>query len=81
MTDDEIRKLAREVVTETLDRLGLDPNNPDTVTDVHDLKGLLGAWRSAKRTIGQTITRMITVAILGALAVGAAMQIRGGGGE
>ena len=79
MTDDEIRKLAREVVTETLDRLGLDPNNPDTVTDVHDLKGLLGAWRSAKRTIGQTITRMITVAILGALAVGAAMQIRGGG--
>ena len=79
MTDDEIKKLAREVVTETLDRLGLDPNNPDTVTDVHDLKGLLGAWRSAKRTIGQTITRMITVAILGALAVGAAMQIRGGG--
>ena len=81
MTDDEIKKLAREVVTETLDRLGLDPNNPDTVTDVHDLKGLLGAWRSAKRTVGQTVTRVITVAILGALAVGAAMQIRGGGGE
>lgn len=81
MTDDEIKKLAREVVTETLDRLGLDPNNPDTVTDVHDLKGLLGAWRSAKRTVGQTIARVITVAILGALAVGAAMQIRGGGGE
>jgi hypothetical protein len=48
---------------------------------VHDLKGLLGAWRSAKRTVGQTIARVITVAILGALAVGAAMQIRGGGGE
>ena len=81
MTDDEIKKLAREVVTETLDRLGLDPNNPDTVTDVHDLKGLLGAWRSAKRTVGQTITRALTIALLGALALGAAMQIRGGSGE
>ena len=79
MTDDEIKKLAREVVTETLDRLGLDPNNPDTVTDVHDLKGLLGAWRLAKRTVGQTVTRALTIALLGALALGAAMQIRGGG--
>lgn len=81
MTDDEIRKLAREVVSETLNRLGLDPDHPDTVTDIHDLKGLLGAWRGAKRTVGQTITRVLTVALLGALAVGAAMQIRGGGGE
>ncbi len=81
MTDDEIKKLAREVVTETLNRLGLDPNDPDTVADVHDLKGLLGAWRSAKRTVGTTITRVVTLAILGALALGAAMQIRGGGGE
>jgi len=81
VTDDEIKKLAREVVGETLHRLGLDPEDPDTVADIHDLKGLLGAWRGAKRTIGQTVTRVITVAVLGALALGAAMQIRGGGGE
>jgi hypothetical protein len=81
VTDDEIKKLARETVAETLRSLGLDPSSPDTVADIHDLKGLLGAWRGAKRTIGQTVTRVITVAILGALALGAAMQIRGGGSE
>lgn len=80
MTDDEIKKLARETVTETLNRLGLDPDDPETVTDLHELKGLLGAWRSTKRTVGQTITRMVTAALLGALALGAVMQIRGGGG-
>lgn len=78
MTDDEIKKLAREVVSETLDRLGLDPEDPNTVADIHDLKGLLSAWRGAKRTVGQTVARVITVALLGALALGAAMQFRGG---
>lgn len=81
MTDDEIKKLAREVVNETLSRIGLDANDPDTVSDVADLKALLGAWRSTKRTVGQTITRVVTLAVLGALAFGAAMQIRGGGGD
>ena len=81
MTDDEIKKLAREVVNETLSRIGLDANDPDTVSDVADLKALLGAWRSTKRTVGTTITRVVTLAVLGALAFGAAMQIRGGGGD
>jgi len=77
VTDDEIKKLAREVVNETLHRMGLDPEDPETVTDLHELKGLLGAWRSAKRTAGQTITRVITIALLSALAAGAFMQFRG----
>jgi len=77
MTDDEIKKLAREVVNETLHRMGLDPEDPETVTDLHELKGLLGAWRSAKRTAGQTITRVVTIALLSALAAGAFMQFRG----
>lgn len=81
MTDDEIKKLAREVVNETLSRIGLDANDPDTVSDVADLKALLGAWRSTKRTIGTTITRVVTLAVLGALAFGAAMQLRGGGSD
>jgi hypothetical protein len=81
MTDDEIKKLAREVVNETLSRIGLDANDPDTVSDVADLKALLGAWRSTKRTVGTTITRVVTLAVLGALAFGAAMQIRGGGSD
>lgn len=80
MTDDEIRKLAREVVNETLHRIGLNADDPDTVSDVADLKALLGAWRSTKRTVHNTITRVITLGVLGALALGAAMQIRGGGG-
>lgn len=77
MTDDEIKKLAREVVNETLHRMGLDPESPDTVSDVADLKALLHAWRGAKRTVGQTVTRVVTVAVLSALAAGAFFQFRG----
>ena len=42
MTDDEIKKLAREVVNETLHRMGLDPEDPDTVTDLPRTQGPAG---------------------------------------
>ena len=38
--------------------------------DVRELRNLLDAWRGAKKTMGQTVVRMITTAILVILAVG-----------
>jgi hypothetical protein len=78
VTDDEIKaiaqKAATEAVEETLRRLNL--NDDNSGQDVHDLRELLSSWRSAKRTIGTTITRSITLFVLGMLALGAVMQIR-----
>ena len=78
VTDDEIKaiaqKAATEAVDETLRRLNL--NDDNSGQDVHDLRELLSSWRSAKRTIGTTITRSITLFVLGMLALGAVMQIR-----
>jgi len=78
VTDDEIKaiaqKAATEAVDETLRRLNL--NDDNSGQDVHDLRELLSSWRSAKRTIGTTITRSVTLFVLGMLALGAVMQIR-----
>ncbi len=78
MSDDEIKAIAQraatEAVEEMLRRLNLHDDN--SAQDVHDLRELLGSWRAAKRTIGTTITRSITLFVLGMLALGAVMQIR-----
>lgn len=77
MTDDEIKaiaqKAATEAVEETLRRLNL--NDDNSGQDVHDLRELLSSWRAAKRTIGTTIIRSVTLFVLGMLALGAVMQI------
>ena len=78
MTDEEIKDIARkaatEAVEETLRRLNL--NDDHSGQDVHDLRELLSSWRSAKKTIGTTVTRSVTLFVLGMLALGAVMQVR-----
>ena len=78
MTDAEIAEIAERVakkaVDETLRRLYL--NDDDSGKDVHDLRELLSSWRSAKKTIGTTVTRSVTLFVLGMLALGAVMQVR-----
>ncbi len=78
MTDAEIAEIAERVakkaVDETLRRLYL--NDDDSGKDVHDLRELLSSWRSAKKTIGTTVTRSVTLFVLGMLALGAVMQLR-----
>jgi hypothetical protein len=78
VTDAEIAEIAERVakkaVDETLRRLYL--NDDDSGKDVHDLRELLSSWRSAKKTIGTTVTRSVTLFVLGMLALGAVMQVR-----
>ena len=73
MTDAELEAMldraAKKGATEALHEIGLHDEN--AIHDIHELRGLLDSWRSTKRTIGSTITRFATMAILGALAASA----------
>jgi len=73
MTDAELEAIldraAKKGATEALHEIGLHDEN--AIHDIHELRGLLDSWRSTKRTVGSTITRFATMAILGALAASA----------
>jgi hypothetical protein len=73
MTDAELEAMldraAKKGATEALHEIGLHDEN--AIHDIHELRGLLDSWRSTKRTVGSTITRFATMAILGALAASA----------
>lgn len=73
MTDHEIEALieraAERGARKALANVGL--HDEDAGRDVQELRGLLEAWRATRRTILQTITRLVTTAILSALAAGA----------
>ena len=51
-----------------LEKVGL--HDDDAGDDVRQLRGLLDSWKETKKTVGNTIAKMMTVAILGALATG-----------
>jgi len=63
-----INKAAQKGAKEALKEIGL--SDKEAYDDVKELRGLLEAWRVTKVTVGQTVTRMITTALLTALAVG-----------
>lgn len=48
-------------------------HDDDAPRDVRDLRDLIESWRDAKREIWRTFTRTMTVALLAALAAGAAV--------
>ena len=89
--NDETMLLRREDFDELLDRaaergaervlahLGLE--NGHAAHDIRELRGLLEAWRDARRTAWQTAVKIITTALLAALIVGTAVKLKifGGG--
>jgi 2-iminoacetate synthase ThiH len=70
MTPQELEEIidraAKRGAAEALHDIGLHDEN--AIHDIHELRTLLDSWRSTKRTVGNTITRFATMAILGALA-------------
>ena len=72
MTDEELEKIiqhaAQEGAKQALKEIGL--SDQDAYDDVKELRGLLDTWRVTKQTVGQTVTKIFTTAILTALAVG-----------
>ena len=59
--------------------LGLE--NGHAAADIRDLRGLIDAWRDARRTAWQTAVKVVTTGILAALLVGVAIKLKlfGGG--
>jgi hypothetical protein len=68
-----IERAAERGARKALAQVGL--QDEDAGRDVQELRGLLEAWRAARRTILQTVTRLITTAILTALAAGAYLHL------
>ena len=72
MTEQEIELLidraAREGAKQALRNIGL--SDEEAYDDVKELRSLLETWRDTKRTVGQTIARLFTTALLAALATG-----------
>ena len=77
MTDAELELLleraAKKGAAEALHDIGLQDEN--AIHDIHELRTLLDSWRSTKRTVGSTITKFITVGILGVIAGAAWFKI------
>lgn len=61
-----------------LAHLGLE--NGRAAGDIRELRGLLEAWRDARKTAWQTAVRVATTAVLAILIVGAAIKLKLMGG-
>jgi hypothetical protein len=57
---------AERGAAKALHSLGL--HDEDAYDDMHELRGLLDSWRATKRTVGNTVARVVTTVILSALA-------------
>lgn len=71
-----LERAAKKGAKEALESIGL--HDDSAVHDVRELRGLLDAWRGAKKTVWRTVTQFVTMAMLGALAAGTFLHIRGG---
>ena len=76
MTDAELEimidRAAKKGAREALKDIGL--YDDDARDDVREIRSLLEAWRDTKRTVGQTVARFLTMALLALLAAGAYME-------
>lgn len=81
MTDAELELLidraAKKGAQEALRSIGL--HDDDAIHDVRELRELLDAWRDAKKTVTNTITKTLTIAFLSILAIGAYIRWGGNG--
>lgn len=75
--DDEMLALMMDRAAEAgakraLEKIGL--HDEGAVDDVRELRGLIESWRETKKTVTATIAKIITTAILAALATGIWVQ-------
>lgn len=76
--DDEMLALMLDRAAEAgakraLEKIGL--HDDSAVDDVRELRGLLENWRETKKTVTATVAKIITTAILAALATGIWVQL------
>lgn len=76
--DELVTRAAERGAERALASLGLE--NGHAADDIRDLRGLIEAWRDARRTAWQTVIRLVTTGILALLLVGAAIKLKFVGG-
>ena len=69
-----MQRTAEEGARRALAAIGLE--DAMASNDVRDLRGLLGAFRQAKRTIWQTVVKFVTIVFLAALLAGLAVNVK-----
>lgn len=69
-----LEQAASRGAKQALFELGLHGEELDK--DLRDLRGLLDGWRLAKRTIGQTLLRTLTVALLAGMLTGVLVKLK-----
>jgi|LakMenEpi03Aug12_release.lakeMendotaPanAssembly.Ray.scaffolds.fasta_scaffold1991342_2 hypothetical protein len=69
-----LEQAAKRGAQQALAELGLHDRNAGE--DMRDLRGLLDAWRTAKRTIGQTLLRTLTVMLLIGMLTGVLIKLK-----
>lgn len=73
LTKAELREVARQSARDALREVGLEGD--DAAKDVRDLRSLIEAYRSAKKTAWQTFVKMITTAAFAALLTGISIKL------
>jgi hypothetical protein len=76
--DELLTRAAERGAERALACLGLE--NGHAARDIRDLRGLIDAWREARRTAWQTTIKVLTTGVLAALLVGIAIKLRLMGG-
>jgi hypothetical protein len=73
--EEMITRAAKRGAREALESIGL--HDESASEDVREMRNLLDAWRSTKRTVWSQIVKAATMAVLGAIAAGAFLQFKG----
>ena len=76
--DELLTRAAERGAERALACLGLE--NGHAAADIRDLRGLIDAWRDARRTAWQTAVKVVTTGVLAALVVGTAIKLKLMGG-
>ena len=78
MPEDEfeamLARAAEKGARKALADVGLE--GPEAAIDIHDLRTLLASLRMARRTVWQTVIRLITTGLLLALIAGLALKLK-----
>ena len=73
--EEMITRAAKRGAKEALESIGLHDENAGD--DMKELRNLLDAWRSTKKTVWSQVVKAVTMAVLGAVAAGAVLQFKG----
>lgn len=76
LTRQELEDIIENATTRALTRIGLEDSS--AAKDIREIRGLVDAWRVARRTVWKTVFQSITTVTLMLLAAGILVKVKGG---